>query len=67
MFSLSVPYVLTWDKCLHNLMPMRVDELLLDLHIGAVAHDALDHRRHFRGGDRFELRVDTDGVLFHAG
>ena len=46
-------------------LPMRVNELLLDLHIGAVAHDPLDHRRHFRGGDRFELGVDTDSVLFH--
>ena len=45
-------------------LSMGVDELLLDLHVGAKARDSLDHHRHFRGEDRFELGVDTDGMLF---
>ena len=45
-------------------LSMGVDKLLLDLHIGAVPHDPLIIAATSEEENRFELGVDTDGVLF---
>src|SRR5712692_59055 len=43
---------------------MRVHELLLHQHVGAMSEYPLDHCRHFRRRTGLELGVNTDGVLF---
>src|SRR5262245_24790290 len=47
-------------------LPFAVDILLLDLHLGTVAQDALNHRGDLGGGTALELRVDTGGFFLHV-
>ena len=47
-------------------LAVAVDVLLLDLHLGAVAQDALDHGGDLGGRAALELRVDTGGFSLHV-
>ena len=47
-------------------LAVAVDVLLLDLHLGAVAQDALDHGGDLGGRTTLELRVDAGGFSLHV-
>src|SRR5262245_43338476 len=47
-------------------LSFAVDILPLDLHLGAMAQDTLDHRGDLGGGTALELRVDTGGFFLHV-
>ena len=42
---------------------MGIDVLVVDLHLSAVANNTLDHGRDLRGSERFQLRINTEGLL----
>src|SRR5260370_36043864 len=47
-------------------LPVGVDVLLFYIHFAVVAEHSFNHRRHFRGGGRLELRVDADRIFLHV-
>src|SRR6266700_2884615 len=46
-------------------LSMSIHKLLFDLHLGTMPQDTLDHRCYLRRRTRFELRVNTGGMLFN--
>ncbi len=47
-------------------LPVGIDVIAVDLHLGAIAQQAGDHRCDFRRGAVLELRVDADRFALHV-
>ena len=47
-------------------LPVGIDIVAIDLHLGAMAQQASDHGRDFRGGTVLELRVDAGRFALHV-
>jgi hypothetical protein len=47
-------------------LPMGVDILLLNLHVGGVPEHAFEHCGDLRTGARLELRIDAHRILLHV-
>ena len=49
----------------HLALPMTIDVVLLDLHLGAMPQDPFNHGGDLGGRAALELRVDTDRLFLH--
>ncbi len=50
----------------HFTLSMTIDKVFLHLHSRTVTQNSLNHRRHFRRGTGFQLRINTGRILLNV-